>query len=510
MFFSPWIILKKGPLAKVWLAAHWEKKLTKNEVQLVDLNETVVQILQPPVPISCRTHGELLLGCVRIYANKVALLLKESSEATLLLTKKQTLRAAPVELIEEAVLQKEKAVTIPVGIEDLVEIPELASFDVADVLGTHANAEMFIPDDWFQQNAEFTQEAQLPPGVLPGDFFSPTSTRKSEASEIQAARDAAKQDDLLMVAPLDDNEFVAQYLPGNEITPNIDEPQYPSTTKATTKTDDTTDAAVLPPPPPPVRHIKVFDSETQLDSKVIKDALKSSYKLCRQFTQFPGTAEELRCKQDQRFSPTDLIVMSHPVRKRKLDIAFGESTDRLGLNDAPEDTKAARTTLFAEIVGRSLAKIGEDTGRDTSSRGGNLYGQATPGTTVTDFMPEQPAPWLQDVPPMMEEEPLHVVEPIEVVDPTVSAKETMKQLKTIMKTAAKASFKDLAPTGAPRRLAASKFMDLLVLSSKGHIELQQAKPYTVITLTKGDAFNSAVFTESESASPPSKRSRSAA
>jgi len=29
MFYSQIILAKKGPLGKIWLAAHWDKKLTK-------------------------------------------------------------------------------------------------------------------------------------------------------------------------------------------------------------------------------------------------------------------------------------------------------------------------------------------------------------------------------------------------------------------------------------------------------------------------------------------------
>eukprot|EP00796_Vickermania_ingenoplastis_P008495 gene8495-5963_t len=82
MFFSTYVLTKKGPLAKVWLAAHWDRKLTKNEVKVVNLRDTVVQIIRPVVPIAIRTSGELLIGVVRIYALKVKHLLREATEAT--------------------------------------------------------------------------------------------------------------------------------------------------------------------------------------------------------------------------------------------------------------------------------------------------------------------------------------------------------------------------------------------------------------------------------------------
>lgn len=38
MFYSYSILAKKGPLGKIWLAAHWDKKLTKNHVFNTDIN----------------------------------------------------------------------------------------------------------------------------------------------------------------------------------------------------------------------------------------------------------------------------------------------------------------------------------------------------------------------------------------------------------------------------------------------------------------------------------------
>lgn len=77
MFFSTYVLTKKGDLAKIWLAAHWERKLTAKEVSLIDLKHAIVSIIKPTVPIALRTCGELMLGVVRIYAIKVMALLKE-------------------------------------------------------------------------------------------------------------------------------------------------------------------------------------------------------------------------------------------------------------------------------------------------------------------------------------------------------------------------------------------------------------------------------------------------
>lgn len=41
MFFASSLLTKKGPLGKVWLAAHWDKKLTKMQVFQTDITKSV-------------------------------------------------------------------------------------------------------------------------------------------------------------------------------------------------------------------------------------------------------------------------------------------------------------------------------------------------------------------------------------------------------------------------------------------------------------------------------------
>ena len=51
MFYAHFVLSKRGPLAKIWLAAHWEKKLTKAQVYETDIDSTVDAILEPKVGI---------------------------------------------------------------------------------------------------------------------------------------------------------------------------------------------------------------------------------------------------------------------------------------------------------------------------------------------------------------------------------------------------------------------------------------------------------------------------
>eukprot|EP00980_Cylindrotheca_fusiformis_P008032 scaffold1709_cov95-Cylindrotheca_fusiformis.AAC.4 len=84
MFYSQVILAKKGPLAKVWLAAHWgDKKLGRPQIFATDISQSVESIVNPSVPLALRVSGHLLLGVVRIYSRKVKYVLHDCTEAML-------------------------------------------------------------------------------------------------------------------------------------------------------------------------------------------------------------------------------------------------------------------------------------------------------------------------------------------------------------------------------------------------------------------------------------------
>jgi cohesin complex subunit SCC1 len=80
MFYSQLILAKKGPLGKIWLAAHFEKKLTKQQIFSTDIVNTVDTLLNPTEPLSLRVSGHLMLGLVRIYSKKVKYLMIDCTD----------------------------------------------------------------------------------------------------------------------------------------------------------------------------------------------------------------------------------------------------------------------------------------------------------------------------------------------------------------------------------------------------------------------------------------------
>lgn len=49
MFYAQFVLSKKGPLAKIWLAAHWERKLSKAQIFETNVQDAVDEILKPKV-----------------------------------------------------------------------------------------------------------------------------------------------------------------------------------------------------------------------------------------------------------------------------------------------------------------------------------------------------------------------------------------------------------------------------------------------------------------------------
>ncbi|GLT87951.1 hypothetical protein SLE2022_060000 [Rubroshorea leprosula] len=123
MFYSQFILAKKGPLGTIWIAAHLERKLRKNQVADTDIGVSVDSILFPEVPIALRLSSHLLLGVVRIYSRKVNYLFDDCSEA--LLKVKQAFRSATVDLPPEESTAPYHSITLPETFDlDDFELPD--------------------------------------------------------------------------------------------------------------------------------------------------------------------------------------------------------------------------------------------------------------------------------------------------------------------------------------------------------------------------------------------------
>ncbi|KAJ7647387.1 Rec8 like protein-domain-containing protein [Roridomyces roridus] len=118
MFYSETILSRRGPLGKVWLAAHMERKLSKTQTLQTDIEQSVGAIMGQEVEVmALRLSGQLLLGVVRIYSRKAKYLLDDCNEA--LLKIKMAFRPGVVDMTEDQLAVNKNAITLQANTLDI-------------------------------------------------------------------------------------------------------------------------------------------------------------------------------------------------------------------------------------------------------------------------------------------------------------------------------------------------------------------------------------------------------
>lgn len=127
MFYSDNILARKGPLANIWLAAHWDRRLTKAQIVQTDIEHSVRDMVSGTLPpMALRLSGQLLLGVSKIYSRKARYLLEDCTDALTRL--KVAFRKGNVDLPASASKASHSTITIPpvTNLEDaLAPEPEL-------------------------------------------------------------------------------------------------------------------------------------------------------------------------------------------------------------------------------------------------------------------------------------------------------------------------------------------------------------------------------------------------
>lgn len=210
MFYSVFVLGKKGPLARVWLAAHWDKKITKSQILETNIVESVDSILQPRIKLSLRTSSHLLLGIVRIYARKTIYLLQDCQDAAFKI--KSAFRPGAVDLPEGKQEAAVNAITLPEMLDfvtnfDTIDPPVL----IEPIVNTTNHRNITLAEDVAMTDDTFLSGYQSWGG---GNNCEVSAVRN--ASNVSGAKalqqlDAHLNDDgfggELGVAPLPDDEF---------------------------------------------------------------------------------------------------------------------------------------------------------------------------------------------------------------------------------------------------------------------------------------------------------------
>ncbi|EEH53827.1 uncharacterized protein MICPUCDRAFT_21167, partial [Micromonas pusilla CCMP1545] len=117
MFYSQYILAKRGPLGTIWIAAHLDRRLRKQQITETDIAEAVQSIVNPEAPLALRLSGQLMLGVVRIYNRKVSYLFQDCSEA--LVKIKGAFAKERADLPEGGAVAVHNVITLPENYDDL-------------------------------------------------------------------------------------------------------------------------------------------------------------------------------------------------------------------------------------------------------------------------------------------------------------------------------------------------------------------------------------------------------
>lgn len=81
MFYAVNILSSKGKLSAAWVAAHFDRRLSKSDIQQVNIEETVKSIEGGEIPeLALRTSSHILLGLSKILFRKTKILYDECKE----------------------------------------------------------------------------------------------------------------------------------------------------------------------------------------------------------------------------------------------------------------------------------------------------------------------------------------------------------------------------------------------------------------------------------------------
>ncbi|XP_076892402.1 sister chromatid cohesion 1 protein 4-like isoform X2 [Bidens hawaiensis] len=229
MFYSQFILAKKGPLGTIWIAAHLERKLRKNQVADTDIGVSVDSILFPEMPIALRLSSHLLLGVVRIYSKKVNYLFDDCSEA--LLKVKQAFRSTAVDLPPEESTAPYHSITLPETFDlDDFELPD------SDLQGNYVDQHISSKDQITLQDtmegviystSKFGLDERFGDGDASGlDLDEELLVEKAATPELAAAAGASHSDDDPQASGGIGNEHLDDYDGDNE---PVDYAQGPST-----------------------------------------------------------------------------------------------------------------------------------------------------------------------------------------------------------------------------------------------------------------------------------------
>lgn len=315
MFYSKFMFVKKGPLSKVWIAAHFHRKLNKTHVLGTDINISVKSILDPTTPLALRLSGQLLLGLVRIYQRKVKYLQEDCSDA---LTKmKMIFRPGVVDLPAENGTASTAQITHADNAIDIdYVIPEIPLDDLDTILdpnmmNSQENDFSIAPSMEYDHEADKADITLKDGGLMNFDdnilagfdddlvlapFDDELQNDSGKISDVELPRYEEQQDDYNIDNAMDPsepleafNKSTDQSFMGQEFS-NLDNSTTDADNQsiASEKVQQTKQKESLKPKPIKKRKLEKEDANTEISGKQIGAQLKdtSDIVITREFVPF--------------------------------------------------------------------------------------------------------------------------------------------------------------------------------------------------------------------------------
>ncbi|GHJ84716.1 hypothetical protein NliqN6_1118 [Naganishia liquefaciens] len=111
MLLTELILSKDNVLSQVWIAAHYERKLSKQQALKISVEDSVQDILKENAePTALRMSGQLMLGVVRIYSRKTQYLFDDCKDVRDKIT--MAFRPGQVDLPAEQLIANKNAITL--------------------------------------------------------------------------------------------------------------------------------------------------------------------------------------------------------------------------------------------------------------------------------------------------------------------------------------------------------------------------------------------------------------
>ncbi|XP_038165125.1 double-strand-break repair protein rad21-like protein 1 [Cyprinodon tularosa] len=533
MFFTQLFTSSRGPLAKIWLAAHWEKKLTKTQVFECNLETTIRDILSPKMAINLRTFGHLLFGVVRIYSRKTKYLFADCNNA--LANIKITFRPGQTDMPVEGLESTLRAITL---VEDFsafdAELPLPCDIDVMDHLSLNQSRseEITMKDDLGHQylnlhdiNTSQSQANTLLDTSL--DNFEPQRDGFGDEENgydlldfLANSSDLPEFTNFILEGPqLENQEILTGSADNHEMDVDSRDPEVTKTPRINGTTLVTNNESIFLLEPVPItpnserklgkrKRRLVVDQAKELSDHYIKEQLSDYSDMIASFDMAPSTVRLMHWMEDGGTNKLFSTPCSN-VASPQINELFAKSVFQLKhysfteeVEQIRQEEQKAQRDLSSITTGSVVdSSVGAEKTINTELTAPDLMNgsQEVPeGETMEFSHPELPSEDSMFVHPSDAEQStqstsLHTQsllsgkdkEEREITRKTQRLLKDLKQRETFGDP--RFSIKSLCE-GSNRWQAASTFFCLLALKKQQIVQLHQSAPYQDISVTPGPKY----------------------